>query len=265
MSDKVITMIYGRLGNILFEIGAGLSYAKRTNKEFHVVNKDYKLTPFNNYPCFYSKYKEKTPDMFRRELYCVWTCDHNKRAVTIPYLNGNVILDGYFQSEKYLDVDFVRNEFRIDDGERKRFIKKYDGLCDGVGISVRRGDYLGLRNIFNVLSSSYYKDIYSKYFKGLKCFVTSDDIQWCKENLKIRNMEFIYENDEDTLRVLSLCHHHILSCSTFSWWGAWLEEQKDSINIVPSKWFAGGANLCGDDVIPDRWVKINLEEKYLEI
>lgn len=72
----------------------------------------------------------------------------------------------------------------------------------------------------------------------MQCIICSDDIEWCKNNLHIENAIFSdYKDPIMDLSLLSMCKHHIGSCSTFSWWGAWLGEQKDSVNIFPPYWF----------------------------
>ena len=99
-----------------------------------------------------------------------------------------------------------------------------------VSLHVRRTDH---KYTFNgggdrALNSSYYQNainlarsLYGEVF----FIVVSDDLQWCKENLKDESLH--YTDNEDTVRgtgmdlaVLTLCHHSVLSHGTFSLWGA---------------------------------------------
>lgn len=105
--------------------------------------------------------------------------------------------------------------------------------------------------------------MYQKYFDGLPCFITSDDIEWCKNNLNLKNAIYVDETDELCLRAISLCKHHILSNSTFSWWSAWLEEQEDSKNIVVDRWFNPKSNLDDSMIVPDRWIRVPFEERFI--
>ena len=88
-------------------------------------------------------------------------------------------------------------------------------------------------------------------------FVFSDEIEWAKNNLKSSYPIFFVENNKnyEDLRLLSLCKHHIIANSSFSWWGAWLSNNRNKIVFVPKIWFAG-ADLNTDDLISKSWYKI---------
>jgi len=262
--DKVVSVLNGRLGNILFEAGAALTYAKRTGKELHFSIRSRISTPVKLYSDFIKNVKiEKLEDVLHDEPRKNMYENQSIPPVEIPNVEGNVTLNGYYQSEFYMDKDLVRNFFKIDNGLKRSLIEKYNGLEDGVGMSVRRTDYLRHKDLFNVMSKKYYESMYNTYFKGLTCFVTSDDVDWCKKNLEIDNCVYIEENDETCLRTLSLCKHHIMSCSTYSWWAAFLEEKKDSVNVVPTPWFSTQCNLYNDAITPSRWKKIPINKEML--
>jgi len=85
--------------------------------------------------------------------------------------------------------------------------------------------------------------------------VFSDDIEWCKQNFS--NAVFI-ENEKDYVEVylMSLCDNHIISNSSFSWWGAWMNKNENKTVIGPQIWFGPGIGHRTSDILPDNWIKI---------
>ena len=57
------------------------------------------------------------------------------------------------------------------------------------------------------------------------------------------------------MRLMSLCKHNIIANSSFSWWGAWLNNNKEKIVIAPQKWFNSN-KMDYSDIIPEKWIKI---------
>ena len=131
-------------------------------------------------------------------------------------------------------------------------------------VHIRKGDYINKnnKNIFNQLGTKYYMDSIS-YIKNMVSkpffFIFSDDYNWVKDNIKLPHNEYILmDHSLDSLidfKLMSLCQHHIIANSTFSWWPAWLkDENRGDIVIAPKKWL--NTNLEPKGMIMPSWVQI---------
>jgi len=150
----------------------------------------------------------------------------------LPVPEGDIKLHGYFQSEKYFAdyADEIRKEFTF----RKKMKAPSTSM---VSIHVRRGDYLNLSDHHPVCTSEYYEEAMSK-FNGCNFLIFSDDKRWCLKNFNKENCKISLNSDPaEDLQLMSLCDHHILANSSFSWWGAWLGRNKDKKVIAPKDWF----------------------------
>jgi hypothetical protein len=55
--------------------------------------------------------------------------------------------------------------------------------------------------------------------------------------------------------LISLCKHQIIANSSFSWWGAYLNQDENKCVIAPSPWF-NDPSLVDTDMYPDNWIKV---------
>lgn len=188
------------------------------------------------------------------------------------FRNGkkNIYLKGYFQSEKYFVKyeDQLRKDFKIVTSLKKETIDllKIIKEKNSVSLHIRRGDYLSnpaVNAIHGTCDLNYYHraiEIIKEKIEHPIFFIFSDDIDWAKENLKLKNTTYFVDfNDASTsyedLKLMSACKHNIIANSSFSWWGAWLNTNKNKTVIAPSKWFNTDV-LNSQDIIPDSWMKI---------
>jgi hypothetical protein len=166
--------------------------------------------------------------------------------------------DGYYQTEKYFThaASAVRSEYKFIEPIAKWAKKFVEGGRTSdcvVAIHVRRGDYLHRPDLFQVLSSQYYEKAREK-FPG-QHLVFSDDLSWCKENLSHTHTKFVVSPSHwHDLAAMACCDAHIMSASSFSWWGAWLS--KSARVIAPTPWFPMNGprqSYNMQDIIPKRW------------
>lgn len=181
-------------------------------------------------------------------------------------------LEGYFQCEKYFSNirEEILSEFSIIKNITKyaREIEK-EILSHNCSISlhIRRSDYAldeKTNNIHGLCDLSYYEkaiSLMSEKFNNPKYFIFSDDIKWAENNLK--NKDAIYvknieeRNPHEDIYLMSLCKHNIIANSSFSWWGAWLNENNNKIVVSPKKWFKD-EELLGQsgDIACQSWIKL---------
>jgi hypothetical protein len=139
------------------------------------------------------------------------------------------------------------------------------GRVNAVSLHVRRGDYVknpkttathGLCSLdyYHTAIRYIYETVEQPYF-----FIFSDDMAWVKEHLKIdAPCQYVDHNQGkesfNDMHLMSLCKHHIIANSSFSWWGAWLNSSPEKIVIAPNKWFANQNNI--KDLLPNDWVTL---------
>ena len=184
--------------------------------------------------------------------------------------SNNTFLNGYWQSEKYFssirEVLLKELVIKKDMTDQCKLTKDLILNSNSVSLHIRRGDYVSNKNAIishGILPLEYYDKAMvhlNSLYKDLKVFVFSDDINWVKANLKLTN-ECVYvdfnttENSVFDMYLMSQCRHNIIANSSFSWWGAWLNQNSQKTVIAPEKWFAD-KNLNTKDLIPTSWLKM---------
>jgi len=259
----VSTRLMGGLGNYLFQIANAYAYSKRTNKDLilnmndiHVVHKG--IDTYKNN--LFSKLKF---DNLSQNIFNYKYSEPSFNYTEIPVFQGNIHLNGYFQSEKYFKdyKDEILDLFYFDDLTKNLIKQKYSNLLnnDTCSIHIRRGDYLNFPDIHPTQPIEYYRNSILKFDSNTNFLIFSDDIEWCKNNLSnvFGNFTFIEGNtDYQDLYLMSLCNNNIICNSTFSWWGAWLNNNSSKKVIVPSMWFGPKLNNYNtDDVYCVNWEK----------
>lgn len=175
--------------------------------------------------------------------------------------------DGYFQNEQYFKHirNIVLNKFSLKENlnEENQAILNEITKTNSVSIHVRRGDYVAveyINKLHGICSLDYYKsaiNYISKHVEQPHFFLFSDDISWVSENLKIEYPYTIVNLNQDKgvfdLELMKHCKHNIIANSSFSWWGAWLNENAEKIVIAPENWI-NMKEKC--DIIPKEWIKL---------
>lgn len=198
--------------------------------------------------------------------------------VDLPYreqytrVPKDAYMKGYWQSEKYFAVHrkALVNEFRLTSPLspiNQRFAEEIQ-RSNAVSLHIRRGDYVSsaITNWYHgTCSMEYYQravEIIAEKMPSPTLYVFTDDPAWAKENLHLPYPTIVLDDergshDYEDMHLMSLCKHHIIANSSFSWWGAWLNESTDKLVIAPKQWLANEEhNRHTLDLVPNTWMRI---------
>lgn len=247
-----------------FELGVfNLNCAEATKEDlFKIIPTEHrsKLQRFLSHYLKMEKYKQTGNAYLQTNAY---SFDRN-------LLNDNdyYCYDGYFQNEKYF-VDYrndLLNLFSLKEpiDEKNKAILSVINATDSISLHVRRGDYVTLESankFHGTCPIEYYKDAIEYFANNVTnphFFLFSDDIKWVIEKLKIdfpyTIIDFNQKKGYLDLELMKNCKHNIIANSSFSWWGAWLNENPEKIVIAPEKWTAKHTKKC--EIIPKNWIQI---------
>jgi hypothetical protein len=277
--EYVSCNICGGIGNQLFQIAITLNYAKKYNKtpifknitnlpnQHGFERKTQWSTLFNN------KLKVLDEAEFNSINFNIYNEIINNVYIELPKINGNILFNGYFQAYQYISNTYIKKKMQelIYNNEDYMYaaynkyndIKKYfnDENDDNyVSMHVRRGDYVYIQNFHNLLDINYYKEAYNIVSVNNKknIVVFSDDIEWCKNNIKINDK--IYFVDINNLCIelilMSFIKHNIIANSSFSWWASFISNYKDKIVVAPKKWFGTSGPIRWNDIYMPNWIVI---------
>ena len=173
--------------------------------------------------------------------------------------------EGYWQSEKYFNpvADKVRQVFRFRENlmsERTLQLAETLRNENHVSVHIRRGDYIPLTEYHGLCDENYYRiamrHIRERIPDAVFVFF-SDDMTWVKQHLNEKDSIYVDWNEGkeswQDMYLMVQCKHHIVANSSFSWWGAWLNEHPEQLVVAPSQWFKFSPNY---DIIPSRWITL---------
>lgn len=190
----------------------------------------------------------------------------------IAELDDGCYLDGYWQSPRYFEAvaGTIRQDFAFRhalSGENERIAREIGGCDASVSLHVRRGDYVTnprATSHHGLMGVDYYRRAVDALALGRAShsptfFVFSDDIAWAAAELPLpEDTRFISHNSGSDshfdLQLMSLCRHHIVANSSFSWWAAWLGQHDGSIVVAPKTWFR--APYDTRTLTPDEWIRV---------
>jgi hypothetical protein len=260
--NYISAILQGGLGNYMFQIAAAYAYGKKYGKtigfncsESVLIHKH--VTEYQN-----TVLKDVNLYFVGRPNQLIQYTEQGFHYNEIPNYNPSILLNGYFQSEKYFkdysdDIRALFMSYQIEISDDLKTIFKDNNTCS---IHVRRGDYLKSPNHHPTQTMEYYMEAIEQMPSDSVFLVFSDDIEWCKNNFpnNPEKFKFIEGNkDYEDLFIMSQCDNNIICNSTFSWWGAWLNDNSNKIVVSPKIWFGPAyANNNTNDLYCEGWIKI---------
>lgn len=253
----VIGSILGGLGNQMFEVATTCALAW-----------DHGAEPY--FPDFIplAPYSQSLHHVLFRcalhppknEITCEWATPVYGYE-PIPFTNG-MRISGYSQSEKYFahHRDRLIRFFAPKDSDLEYIKSKYGWVLDHPNSVCAHVRYYFAEKpdepSFRQYDEEYYEKAMSLFSSDVLFVVISDNMSFAKKIISTqgRNVVFI-ENEPHYIDfyLQTLCKHNIIGNSTFSWWGAWLNQNPGKIVIRPKEWIGGYPDIGG----PDSWIKIS--------
>ena len=287
----IVVKIIGGLGNQLFQY----SYAKSLQQKGYKVKID--ISAFKSYKLHGGYFLDgylidieeatvrdlslyRAPNIITKLKRKIGHENINFIEEDVFFFSENLLLpkddsyiEGYFQSEKYFleirEVILSQISLKNSLSTYNAGIQKEISMCKiSCSIHMRRGDYLTnsvANKVHGVLDIEYYKEsielLENKFSDNIWYFIFSDDMEWVVDNLHIKNSTFV-DSDQDScpnedIFLMSLCDHNIIANSSFSWWGAWLNNNGKKVVISPKQWFMDKKmNDNTFDLIPSIWIRV---------
>ena len=188
------------------------------------------------------------PLLNRYGIYCYG--DYDDVRVHYNVKCKSVWVNGYWENPVYFDGirPILKREFEPlfkplpHNADLLNLIMNTNSVC----VSIRRGDFLSdmYRERFNVCTKAFFYEAEKKLAELLgsyQLFIFSDDIEWCRKNMRFRGTVHYENNNGDdpvweNIRLMSSCKHFIISNSTFSWWAQYLSDYPDKKVVAPRPW-----------------------------
>lgn len=286
---NISARLIGGLGNQMFLMATGYALALKMGVPFTFQTHNYEPCPVRYVNEYWNTAFKQIVSGRGIELNGVdeFRCERDKMTYTDFSICGGgaeesevknrMQIVGYFQSIRYFDAykPFIKLLFSSNNEDivyiNQRYYPLHDTGVYKVAVHVRRGDYLLVSHVHHVLPAEYYfnaiQHLTEKHQeKNIKLFVFSDDIEWCKgvfgtdPFLNISDVFYITgERDYIEMQLLRKFDDYILANSTFSWWGAYLNEIHENVHAyMPYKWFEGEEkDTYPHELVGEGWTKIS--------
>jgi hypothetical protein len=278
----------GGLGNQLFQIFATISLALSTGKVFLFPYSDI-LTTGMTRPTYWHTLLDgllnnttwKNAEADNSRIFVLPQIGekgfhHDEMVIIRVNLEKNpACLNGYFQTYKYFEKHYETIIKQIGLRAKQEAIRNKTTLMTGfhptVSLHFRLGDYVSKQSHHPIMSIKYYVGALTRIIDqlGLETFRViyfgeKDDETTIKICIQILTKKFPYlefvkadlDEDWEQMLLMSLCDHNVIANSSFSWWGAYFNANKNKIVCYPTNWFGPALRHDTKDLCPPSWVRI---------
>lgn len=199
---------------------------------------------------------------------------HRPFDPNLVFLNAPTIIRGYWQSERYFE-DFaaeIRDDFRLKHGlseNSEQVASKIAEARTAVSVHLRFGDKVSdprARNRFGHVSDDYFRRAVAcieERFVEPSYFVFSDEPEAAQKFLDLCPNGLVVDGRSEPpaqdIALMALCDHQIITNSSFSWWGAWLNPNPEKVVVAPQPWYNPVFIPESDtiDLLPPGWSRID--------
>jgi len=282
---KIVTRLElkGGLGNQMFQYAAALAFSKKNNfslvidLSFLKNNREESITftPRNlELDCFQGFHMDSQYNLQYKRFSKIINEENFNSTFFFDRIIGRLfLLNGYFQSEMYFSIlkREINEIFKVKEElmteEILLQVSEFTNV-ESVAIHVRRGDYLKseVLKYHGVCSAEYYQSAISHMnlkINSPKYFIFSEDTDWVKKEIlpvipeSVLIESNIHKPSWLDLHYMSKCKHNIIANSTYSWWGAYLNNNPTKNIIAPKKWYQDEIlNKTTTELIPKSWIRI---------
>lgn len=194
--------------------------------------------------------------------------ENPQKILDINFVQNKAVLFGYWQSENYFKTlkNELISELKFQNiSEKSQIMARKMRKENSIAIHVRRGDYLKTTQYMNLSETNYYNraiDYINEHITNPQYYVFSDEIDWCKKNMKLPQDKTTYVDfntgtrSYEDMYLISCSKNAILANSSFSWWAGYLG--KHDIVIRPSKYKVNWSKEQDDMLYPVEWIKIEV-------
>ena len=252
----------GRIGNQMFQYAAMVGIAKNRGYDF-VIPEDTELS--NCFEMLHCGGRFGLIDGDEVELHD----SHEFCQELYDHCPNHVHLNGYFQSDKYFKDAWrqLKWDFRFKDPVINAVDYKWGDILSESPVSIcvreynNHFDYHGASNNHRNLPWEYWEKAIEMMGKDRPYIICSNNLELCREQDVFKGDNFFFNDitvDVDKshfdMCLLSKCSDHIISNSTFSWWAAYLSQNKEKRIIAPDPWYGSGLqHISTQDLIPESW------------